>query len=464
MLAVYFIGMGACSVAAGFAETPAKLWWALSGIGLFAAIYHPVGIPLVIRNSGKNQGAALAVNGVFGSFGAALAGVVSGYLAQRGGSFLAFVLPGIVVAATGVVMTLGLSRRAHAAPRAAPSSKPSAQGTARAPLLVLLFCLTAAGLIYHATQTVAPKVLSVRMPGNPPLTAVGWYVALIYAVGGLFQFIGGALADRCNLKAVYLWQFVAHAVLLLIAAQADGALLILALCAAVALGAGALPAENMLLARYTPSRHYGLVFGLKFVLFFCTGPVGVLLVAAVARITGQFVGVFFAMGMVGRAHLRGRLGVAAQHAGRSAGDVMFQLVNRVLLFGNHRLDQIADGNHANNPPVLDHRQMPKAFFGHQRHAFIDAQIASRRRHLGGHNVADARGVGGTVSQNHLARIIALAQDADQLLAIHHRQRPDALFRHQPNRIQHRLLRRHPPHHPASLAQNITNRRHDAPPG
>ena len=299
MLAVYFIGMGACSIAAGFAETPAKLWWALSGIGLFAAIYHPVGIPLVIRNSGKNQGAALAVNGVFGSFGAALAGVVSGYLAQRGGSFLAFVLPGIVVAATGVLMTLGLSRRARAAPRAVSSSKPSAPGTARAPLLVLLFCLTAAGLIYHATQTVAPKVLSVRMPGNPPLTAVGWYVALIYAVGGLFQFIGGALADRCNLKAVYLWQFVAHAVLLLIAAQADGALLILALCAAVALGAGALPAENMLLARYTPSRHYGLVFGLKFVLFFCTGPVGVLLVAAVARITGQFVGVFFAMGMVG---------------------------------------------------------------------------------------------------------------------------------------------------------------------
>ena len=39
----------------------------------------------------------------------------------------------------------------------------------------------------------------------------------------------------------------------------------------VVLSAVALPAENILLARYTPQRHRGLAFGVKFVLAFAAG-------------------------------------------------------------------------------------------------------------------------------------------------------------------------------------------------
>ena len=292
MLVVFFLGLGLCSVAAGYATSPLTLLLALSGLGLFAAIYHPIGIPLVIRNSGANQGKALALNGVFGSFGAAMAGVVTGFLADAGGSFLAFVLPGVIVALTGVVMMAGLVR---ARPSAAPPQKPAATAAPagwRTPFFVLLFCLTAAGLIYHATQTVMPKAFSIRLAPPADLKTVGFYVALVYLAGGLFQFVGGALADRYSLKLVYLGQFVAHGLLLLVAAYAGGLYFVIVLGAAVALGAGALPAENMLLARYTPSNHHGLVFGLKFVLFFSSGPIGVLLVSGVNRLTGQFVWVF----------------------------------------------------------------------------------------------------------------------------------------------------------------------------
>ncbi len=297
MLVVYFIGMGLCSVAAGYAAGSLSLLLALSGLGLFAAIYHPIGIPLVIRNSGANQGKALALNGVFGSLGAAMAGVVTGFLADAGGSFLAFVLPGAIVALTGVLMMVGLVRaRPEVAAAPPPNGARPATGVHgwRAPFFVLLFCLTAAGLIYHATQTVMPKAFAVRLiPGvESDLKSVGFYVALVYLASGLFQFVGGALADRYNLKRVYLAQFAAHGLLLLLAANTGGAYLVVALCAAVSLGAGALPAENMLLARHTPANRYGLVFGLKFVLFFITGPVGVLLVSWVNRLTGQFIWVF----------------------------------------------------------------------------------------------------------------------------------------------------------------------------
>ncbi|MGI9309996.1 MAG: MFS transporter, partial [bacterium] len=66
----------------------------------------------------------------------------------------------------------------------------------------------------------------------------------------------------------------------------------------VSLGACALPAENMLLARYAPSAHHGVVFGLKFVLFFGSGPLGVVLVSSVTRRTGEFVWVFALLALV----------------------------------------------------------------------------------------------------------------------------------------------------------------------
>lgn len=299
MLVVYFIGMGLCSIAAGYATSPLSMILALAGLGLFASIYHPIGIPLVIRNSGANRGKVLAFNGLFGSLGAAMAGAVTGLLVDLGGSFLAFVLPGAIVAGTGVVMLVTL--RLRRASRSTTTSQPTADyATSSAPrrqwmpLLVLLFCLTAAGLIYHATQTAMPKAFSVRLtPGVvTPLKAVGFYVTLVYIISGLFQFVGGALADRYNLKLVYLYQFIVHGVLLLAAAHAGGLYLVVVLCATASLASGALPAENMLLAKYTPSKHHGLMFGLKFVLFFVSGPVGIILVSTVTQQTGQFTWVF----------------------------------------------------------------------------------------------------------------------------------------------------------------------------
>ncbi len=297
MLVVYFFGMGLSAIAAGYANNPLMMLLALSGIGLFASIYHPVGIPLVIRNSGKYQGKALALNGVFGSLGTAMAGVVTGFLVDIGGSFIAFVLPGTIVVLTGVAMLIGLRRTELHTKTEQPKLSGGVHRSKWTPLLVILFCLVASGLVYHSMQTVMPKVFSIRLdPGAVTgVKTVGIYIAVVYGIGGLFQFIGGALADRYSLKWVYLCHFVAYGLLLLLAAQVGGILLVVVMCAAVSFGAGVLPAENMLLARYTSNKHYGLVFGLKFVLFFASGPIAIMLVSVINRQTGQFVGVFLVL-------------------------------------------------------------------------------------------------------------------------------------------------------------------------
>ena len=51
---------------------------------------------------------------------------------------------------------------------------------------------------------------------------------------------------------------------------------------------GALPAENALMARYTPARWRGSAFGAKFVLSLGVGPVAVQLVSWLHESTGSF--------------------------------------------------------------------------------------------------------------------------------------------------------------------------------
>ena len=64
---------------------------------------------------------------------------------------------------------------------------------------------------------------------------------------------------------------------------------------ALMVGVGALPAENILLARYTPARRHGLAFGAKFVLAFGAAPLAVQLVSYVQGRTGDFFWLFVAL-------------------------------------------------------------------------------------------------------------------------------------------------------------------------
>ena len=72
MLVIFFIGIGAASIATALAQTPLQIGIGLFAIGVFAAIYHPVGIALVLEGR-KRVGMAIAVNGVYGNMGVAAA-------------------------------------------------------------------------------------------------------------------------------------------------------------------------------------------------------------------------------------------------------------------------------------------------------------------------------------------------------------------------------------------------------
>ena len=48
MMVIFFVGIGASSIATALADTPTEVALGLLAIGVFAAIYHPVGVAMVV--------------------------------------------------------------------------------------------------------------------------------------------------------------------------------------------------------------------------------------------------------------------------------------------------------------------------------------------------------------------------------------------------------------------------------
>jgi MFS family permease len=102
------------------------------------------------------------------------------------------------------------------------------------------------------------------------------------------QLAGGWLADRFPLKPIYLSAFVLQVPVMALLASAGSTPLVGLAVLTVLLSSAALPAENMLLARYTPRRHRSLAFGVKYLLAFSIANPAILLASWVEGKTGDF--------------------------------------------------------------------------------------------------------------------------------------------------------------------------------
>ncbi|CAA7623615.1 MFS transporter [Magnetospirillum sp. SS-4] len=291
MMAVYFLGLGAAAMGVGLAQGPWSLTAALTLMGLFGSIYHPVGIAWLVRNA-EDKGKAIGLNGVFGGIGPALAGLVAGGLIAASGWRAAFVVPGAVVFATGLLFVAMVLRGGVVETRIDRKPEPAAsKGDAVRAGLVLSATMLCAGLIYQATQPALPKMFAERM-GDTGLWMAAGGVTLVYLLAGLTQILAGHLADRLSPRRVYIAVALIQVPLLLALAHASGLGLVVVAILAVSFNMAAIPAENILLSRYAPAKWRGTAFGLKFVLSFGISGLGVPLVSVMRAATGGFEALF----------------------------------------------------------------------------------------------------------------------------------------------------------------------------
>ncbi|WP_161958831.1 MFS transporter [Ferruginivarius sediminum] len=294
MMIVFFLGMGLAGIVCGLVDGPTAMMLGLAAIGVFAAIYHPVGIPWVVKNA-TAKGKALGINGIFGAVGIAGAGIVAGTLIDLASWRAAFIVPGIVSVVTGLALLACRLLGWIEEPRVEKASEEAhGRGDMLRAFTILLVTMFMMGLVFQATQAALPKVFDLRLRdlAGEGAFGIGAIVAAVYTVGGVMQVLGGHMADRLPLKAVYLGAFLLQVPILALLAALGGVPLIVVAMVTVLLSTGALPAENMMLARYTPDRHRSLAFGVKFVLAFGAAPVAMQIVGFIQGRTGEFVWLF----------------------------------------------------------------------------------------------------------------------------------------------------------------------------
>ncbi len=268
MMVLYFLGTGLSSVATGFARNPLELTIGLGAIGLFASIYHPVGIAWMVRNA-VNRGKALGVNGVFGSLGIGAAAIVAGGLSAWGGWRAAFIVPGALCAITGVALLAcvrsGFVEKAQQKD-AVPDRPVERRDMIRA-FWVLSITMFLTGMIQQVVQIVMPKLFEEQMGElvGHSVMGVSLLVSVVFCFTALAQLVGGHLADRYPMRPLYILCAFLQAPFLFLVAQVNGLPVMGAVIVALVVQIGALPAENSLLARYTPARWRATAFGAKFV-------------------------------------------------------------------------------------------------------------------------------------------------------------------------------------------------------
>jgi MFS family permease len=284
MMIIFFIGIGAASIATSLARTPLEISAGLCAIGVFAAIYHPVGLALVVQGREKT-GMALAINGVFGNIGVAAAALIAGYLIDAAGWHWVFVLPGILSIATGILYAGFLAWDKHTATSARAAAKPAEKAPIDRAILIRVFAVifistAIGGLVFQSTTFSLPKVFDERLGDLAgSATLVGWYAFLVFTIAAFAQVVVGWLVDRHSVRLVF--GFVAALQMLFFAIMPNmtgGAALIVAI-AFMLVVFGQIPINDVLVGRMTRPEFRSRVFALRYIVTFSVSATAIPVIA-----------------------------------------------------------------------------------------------------------------------------------------------------------------------------------------
>ncbi len=321
MLALFLLGGGVAVMLTGFAETPLQLAAGLTLMGLFASIYHPVGTALLVDQA-PSLGRAIGINGVWGNVGVAGAALVTGTLVEIAGWRMAFILPGIVAVAIGILFLLLVPReRPGTGRRKAAAAPPPRRIVVRA-FAVLAVATLAGGVTFTAASVSLPKLFEERLvalAASP--AALGSLVAVIFLFGAVAQLIVGRWIDRLPLRWVFLPLAVLQAPCLLAAAHVQGWLLLLPAAGLMFALFGQVTVNDAMVARYTADAWRSRAYAVRYLVSFGASALALPLVAFLHGDDGGFRLAFQVLALFGLTVFAAALFFPGQQAGDRAAAV-----------------------------------------------------------------------------------------------------------------------------------------------
>ena len=286
---LFFFGTAASCFLVAVSQESWHLAVSLTVLGIFASIYHQVGIPMLLRHASR-PGAAIGWNNLAGNLGVALAALITGITVSLAGWRAAFILPGLLA------LLLGLAFMRLAPQEPESPAKGNKQGKdvpfvfnsdCKRALIVMTLAACTSSILFNFTTNSNTELFKVKLDGLLQSPAqIGFVLALLYAIAGVSQVVMGRLTDRYAIRPLFLGVVSLQVFFLLVAAFAEGWLFYAAGLGFMAAIFGAIPFSDVIMVRFVDDRLRSRVAGMRLGISFFVGSAAVLLLGPVVKAVG----------------------------------------------------------------------------------------------------------------------------------------------------------------------------------
>lgn len=310
-LVIFFIGTGTGAILTAFSDSGTSIMLSLAIIGFFASIYHPAGLGLISLGT-RNRGMALGINGVAGNIGLATAPFAAGLLNWLVGWQITYLLIGLFSIFWGIILYFKNIDETPITHDNEDMANTGANNNYLKYFLILCVVMTLAGLAYRANSVVLPAYLefkasflwkllqsidSTNIEGIKTMAAT-LLASSVYTVGIFGQLAGGKLADKYDLRWLYLIFHGLSLPFLILMGILSEQFLVVSAGFYLFFALGMQSIENSLVAKFTPNRWRSTGYGTKFILTFGVGSIAVYLVGWIRELWSLNVVYFFSGGIV----------------------------------------------------------------------------------------------------------------------------------------------------------------------
>jgi len=279
VMAAFFIGCGLSLIGAALAPNLIVLAVALFLLGVFAAIYHPVGTAMVVA-AATNRGRTLAFNGVCGNLGVALAAGITAALTAWIGWRGAFLVPAVICIVTGLAyLWLIPDDRHQAASRSSTAEVRIPMRLMVAVLGLFLVIFVTYGLVFNVITIALPKVIDDRLQNSISLTAVGGIATVVFLFGAAAQLAIGRIIEKYPPHLVFAVVGVLQFVGVVWVAYATGQAVLAALAFAMSFIYAQVTINDFLLARYTADAWRARVYAVRYFITYVISGVAASMIA-----------------------------------------------------------------------------------------------------------------------------------------------------------------------------------------
>ena len=271
LMIAYHFGIGMSAILASLSTSTYQLALCLALIGMFASIYHPVGIAMLLQRPGV-VGLRMGINGVWGNMGIAVAPIVTGVLLYYGDWRLTFMVPGIICIIFGILFFISITSNEVSNSKENNQKKNSLEFAPnwQQALIALALSTASGGFIFGAMSFLLPRYFEMHLNDVSRNVAItGILAGVVYACASFAQVLVGWLIDRISPRLVLFWISVGQILFIFLASKLENLSLFFLSIAAMCFVFGQIPITDTILVRYIPDIWRSRVLSAKFLLNLC---------------------------------------------------------------------------------------------------------------------------------------------------------------------------------------------------